>query len=70
MGSFMLLLILVTNVSPPCEEILFVKFICSNMVLLGLSTLFSCAMVNLAQRTQPMSFAAKHVRRELFYVMY
>ena len=63
MGSFMLLLILVTQVSPPCE-IRFVMYICANMVLLGLSTLFSCSVVNLSLRTTPMPSATRTVRLE------
>ena len=54
MGSFMLLLILVTQISPPSEDIMFVTYICLNMVVVGLATLVSSVMVNLSLRTKPV----------------
>ena len=62
MGSYMLLLILVTSISPASEVIKFVNYICYMMGMAFGLVIYSVAMVGVCNRTNPVPVAIKKVR--------
>ena len=61
LGSFMLLLILVTQISPPSEVIKFVTYICCNICMVAAAVMYSVGMVNLCNRNTPVPIRTRRV---------